>query len=441
MSTTLPTLTCARRIYGARTNAPTDGQQIAFGPPPLYRANALGPIDWSRDTVVSATPLTTSLDLNDFGVTCGPSPGDQLEGSEDWSRIKYTIYDKFEYADGVRQNVARETTPRDSFFVPDSDSDGVPNVIDNCVFAANPSQADANGDGVGDACPISPVADCVDKLSSSSYRAQFGYLNAKRGGVYVRVGTHNTFTPAPADRKQTQEFFRDRVRDAFRVTFNGSPTTWSLGGIKATASSSLMSCSGDADADGVPNGRDNCPFFANPNQRDTDRNGVGDACPVDDVLGFENPSLWSISTGSAVLASRVDHTQGALSLEVAGSNYIELRSAALDTQLLRTLFPASTPNRISYDLYIPAPPPNVYYVGASQLYVDAPSAGIYHLYVGQVLLTGLTLNAWNTLTIPLPANVLSAIQTNRTDFRFSISLNVPAGTAPVAFDNLRFVKQ
>jgi len=34
----------------------------------------------------------------------------------------------------------------------------------------------------------------------------------------------------------------------------------------------------DADADGVPDGQDNCPNAPNPNQADTDGDGIGDAC-------------------------------------------------------------------------------------------------------------------------------------------------------------------
>ncbi len=36
----------------------------------------------------------------------------------------------------------------------DSDGDGIPDPLDNCPFVPNPDQADANGDGVGDACPM-----------------------------------------------------------------------------------------------------------------------------------------------------------------------------------------------------------------------------------------------------------------------------------------------
>jgi YVTN family beta-propeller protein len=38
----------------------------------------------------------------------------------------------------------------------------------------------------------------------------------------------------------------------------------------------------DADGDGVPNGSDNCPAVANPDQTDTDGDGQGDACDPDD---------------------------------------------------------------------------------------------------------------------------------------------------------------
>ncbi len=39
----------------------------------------------------------------------------------------------------------------------DSDGDGVPNATDNCPSVSNPSQADTDHNGVGDACDSSPV--------------------------------------------------------------------------------------------------------------------------------------------------------------------------------------------------------------------------------------------------------------------------------------------
>src|SRR3954469_11971442 len=39
-----------------------------------------------------------------------------------------------------------------AFALPDGDSDGVPDAGDNCVSVANASQADLDGDQIGDAC-------------------------------------------------------------------------------------------------------------------------------------------------------------------------------------------------------------------------------------------------------------------------------------------------
>jgi acetyltransferase-like isoleucine patch superfamily enzyme len=46
----------------------------------------------------------------------------------------------------------------------------------------------------------------------------------------------------------------------------------------------------DADGDGVPDGSDNCPSVANPDQSDSDGDGVGDVCEDTDGDGFYDPA-------------------------------------------------------------------------------------------------------------------------------------------------------
>jgi hypothetical protein len=45
-------------------------------------------------------------------------------------------------------------------------------------------------------------------------------------------------------------------------------------------------CDPDDDGDAVPDGKDNCPLVANPDQKDSNGNGKGDAC---DVAGSQLP--------------------------------------------------------------------------------------------------------------------------------------------------------
>ncbi len=44
---------------------------------------------------------------------------------------------------------------------PDTDGDGVPDHVDNCILVANPDQTDTDGDGVGDACDLETCGDGV----------------------------------------------------------------------------------------------------------------------------------------------------------------------------------------------------------------------------------------------------------------------------------------
>jgi hypothetical protein len=97
----------------------------------------------------------------------------------------------------------------------DSDADGVPDVCDRCPHVPDPAQADADGDGLGDACDPCPL-DAENDIDHDG-------LCADRD-------------PCPWDPEN------------------------------------------DADHDGVCESEDNCRRVANPDQRDSNGNGIGDAC-------------------------------------------------------------------------------------------------------------------------------------------------------------------
>ncbi|MBI4238109.1 MAG: thrombospondin type 3 repeat-containing protein [Deltaproteobacteria bacterium] len=130
----------------------------------------------------------------------------------------------------------KDTTLWSTTFAPatdaDSDGDGVADAQDNCGWWWNPDQADADGNGFGDACS-------------------------------------------------------DTDHDGAFDDWDNCPTTWNPDQANTDywADSAGDACDLDADGDGTPRTADNCPGLYNPDQTDSDDDGRGDACDGKDTDG------------------------------------------------------------------------------------------------------------------------------------------------------------
>jgi cysteine-rich repeat protein len=194
--------------------------------------------------------------------------------------------------DGVtddRDNCARQANPqqqdadadrRGDACDADDDGDGVPDLTDRCPLAADATQGDADADGVGDACDVPPLPPVCDGAAADDDGDGDGLGDAcddddDGDGIDDRIDR----CVGAADAAQI-DTDRDGDGDVCDDDDDGD------GLVDAVDACPLLAgaegCAGDADGDGVGDDDDVCADVADPDQADTDDDGLGDACDRDD---------------------------------------------------------------------------------------------------------------------------------------------------------------
>jgi hypothetical protein len=204
----------AMHLMGAIFLMPTVG--IDFDSSGVIEPDEVG-IDWDGDRTITPKPTTVNADDINYNPSetgtegCATPWADQeLFGYNDWQNLRYTfrhVYPGFANETGGAGGSVSGTVPDEQtaeqivagYEAADYDFDGVPNGSDNCVNTPNPSQADADGDGLGNACDpddksspnTAPEIDPIGPTPGSESRDRSPLIAGKVSDAQTEVAKSN----------------------------------------------------------------------------------------------------------------------------------------------------------------------------------------------------------------------------------------------------------
>ena len=331
--------------------------------------------------------------------------------------------------------VARET-------IVDTDGDGIPDDTDNCPTVPNADgellifYADADGDGYGDpavferACyaPSGYVSNNLDNCPAFASRDLTDTDNDGVGDACDpdddNDGVPDAQDCAPLDPALTvaRRYYADFDGDKF-----GDPDRF------------VTACSPPAGY--VTDNTDNCPYADNPDQRDTDNDGVGDACAD---AGPGRSTYWleaecALVGSKWVTGSNASASQGAY-VYAPGSRSMTEAPGVGETDHLRFVLTAAQAG--DYQLYARILAPNV----DSDSYWIRVNEGPWIRWSSGILTTGLF--EWNqlpkALTLREGTNLIDVAyregNTRLDKLHLSRTPSAPAGVGDVA-DNCGAAQQ